>query len=437
MITDDPHLIVRSASLYVVAMLTVVAWALRRPSRRQVNGAVLAFFWNVPAVLLLHLMAASFEWWQFDADGGLFLGMPIDLHLGWAWLWGALTAIAFPMLPLIGVTAIVLVFDLIGMPMLWPVLQLEPAWIAGEVTGLLVCVVPGQLLARWTARDTHLYGRVLLQMLTFAGLMLFAMPAAVIEGSGGRSRFPLDGPIWQLSVLVQVLVLPAILGLSAVLEFATRGGGTPVPFDPPCRFVTSGPYAYVRNPMQVSAAVLFVLMGVALQNWWLAAAGVMAHIYSSGLAGWDEEQDLRSRFGERWLAYRTNVRSWVPRWRPWHRPEELEDRLFVAGSCEMCSEVGAWFAARHSRGLAVVAAETHPSQALDRITYESGDYRASGVEAIARGLEHVHLGWAFVGFTLRLPVVCALAQLLVDACGGEARVISPNRGHHAVGRGVN
>ena len=59
-----------------------------------------------------------------------------------------------------------------------------------------------------------------------------------------------------------------------------------------------------------------------------------------------------------------------------------------------------------------------------RITYEAGDYRASGVEAIARGLEHIHLGWAFVGFTLRLPVVGGLAQLLVDASGGEARVIS-------------
>ena len=44
--------------------------------------------------------------------------------------------------------------------------------------------------------------------------------------------------------------------------------------------------------------------------------------------------------------------------------------------------------------------------------------------AIARGLEHIHLGWAFVGFTLRLPAVGGLAQLLVDASGGEARVIS-------------
>ena len=33
-------------------------------------------------------------------------------------------------------------------------------------------------------------------------------------------------------------------------------------------------------------------------------------------------------------------------------------------------------------------------------------------------LEHIHLGWAFLGWTLRLPLVCPLAQWLVDASGG-------------------
>jgi len=48
---------------------------------------------------------------------------------------------------------------------------------------------------------------------------------------------------------------------------------------------------------------------------------------------------------------------------------------------------------------------------------------ASGIAAVARALEHVHLCWAFVGFALRLPIVSALVQLLADASGAEPRTI--------------
>ena len=65
---------------------------------------------------------------------------------------------------------------------------------------------------------------------------------------------------------------------------------------------------------------------------------------------------------------------------------------------------------------------------LTRNTYESADgtRAAVGVEAIGRALEHIHLGWALLGFLLRLPVLRQVSQLLVDASGGEARRISAN-----------
>ena len=89
----------------------------------------------------------------------------------------------------------------------------------------------------------------------------------------------------------------------------------------------------------------------------------------------------------------------------------------------MCRDVGQWFAARGARQLAIVPAESHTSGALTRITYDPGDGSrdATGVEAVARALEHIHLGWALAGCLLRLPVVCQLAQLLTDASGGEPR----------------
>ncbi len=435
----DPYLLVRAGSLYATVLLTLAIWAVRRPGRNELSGGLLATVWNVPVLMALNLAAVHQGWWTFDARGGLFLGVPVDLLLAWAWLWGVLPALTFAKSSLGTVVAAALAFDLLLMPAMSPVLQLGPAWLAGETIGLLLCLIPGQLLARWTIRQERLPGRAMLQVIAFCGLMLFLLPASVIEGSGSAWMNPWTRPNWHLGFILQILALPALAGLSAVHEFVIRGGGTPVPFDAPRRLVTTGLYAYVRNPMQLSAVVLLLLLGVVLQNFWVAITGVMAHIFSAGLAGWDEDEDLRRRFGARWDAYRRGVRAWLPRMRPWHATDQAPSRLFVAESCGMCSEVGRWFQRRGASGLSIFPAEAHASRALTRITYEPGDGAgaASGVEAVARGLEHVHLGWAFIGCVLRLPILRQFAQLLVDASGGEPRRLPLGTTPHAHARPVS
>jgi protein-S-isoprenylcysteine O-methyltransferase Ste14 len=426
MMSADPYLVVRAGTVYVTAVLTLTSWAIRRPGAPEWSAALLASVWNLPVLIAVNLAAVRYGWWTFDAKGGLFLGVPVDLLLAWSWLWGALPALAFATIPLGIVAAAALAIDLVLMPAMSPVLQLQPGWLAGEAIALSLALIPGQLLARWTMCDERLAERVTLQVIAFSALMLFVLPACVIEGSGSLWMNPWTRPNWQVSVIVQILGMPAVFGLSAVQEFVTRGGGTPVPFDAPRRLVTTGVYAYVRNPMQLSAVVLLCLLGVVLHNFWIAIAGVMAHIYSAGLAGWDEDEDLSQRFGSEWKAYRHGVRSWFPRLRPWHPGDRPTARLFVAQNCGLCSDVGRWFARRGATGLSILPAEAHASRALTRITYEAADgtYSVCGVAAVARALEHAHLGWAFAGCVLRLPVVCPLAQLLVDASGGEPRSVN-------------
>src|SRR5262245_30484385 len=96
MMDGDRYLLVRAAALYITVVLTVGVWAWRRPDARAVRGAVLACLWNLPAVLLLHVVATRAGWWRFEASGGLLLGMPVDFYLEWVWLWGGLALLAFP-----------------------------------------------------------------------------------------------------------------------------------------------------------------------------------------------------------------------------------------------------------------------------------------------------------------------------------------------------
>jgi protein-S-isoprenylcysteine O-methyltransferase Ste14 len=418
----DPFLIVRASALYVTVLSSVALWVWRRPTPRFITGAVLAFVWNLPIVLALQLLGTRLHWWHFEGNGGLFLGMPVELYLSWAWLWSAVPALAFPAGPLWMPAVLALVADVAGMPLAKPVIQLGPHWWVGEITGLTVGVLPGQLLARWTTRDNHLAARAFLQVIAFSGLLLFVIPAMAIEASGAGWRNPLQRPGWQISLILQALAILALPGLTAVQELVERGRGTPVPFDPPKRLVSSGIYAYVRNPMQLSAALLLLMWGLVLENRWISATAVVAHIYSTGLAGWDEGEDLRQRFGSDWSAYRRGVRRWVPRWRPWHPFDQKPARLYVSESCAMCSEVAQWLNAHDARQLAIIPAEQHASE-LTRITYEAADGSppAVGIVAIARALEHIHFGWSLIGFALRVPGICALIQLVADASGAEPR----------------
>jgi len=183
--------------------------------------------------------------------------------------------------------------------------------------------------------------------------------------------------------------------------------------------------------MQLSLALVLVAWGAILHSAWIVSAGAMAVIYGVGLAASDEGSDLATRFGVPWRAYRRRVHSWLPRWRPYHPSDETGTdtapaALYVAAGCGPCSEVACWFTVRKPRGLEIVAAELHPQRDLTRITYDprDGSPEEEGVAAVARALEHVHLGWAMVGWTMRLPGLRPVLQLLTDASGAEPRVVT-------------
>lgn len=418
----DPALL-RAVVMSVPMLATIALWVVRRPQGAEITGALLATAWQLPPLLILNALAPSLGWWSFAAEGGLWMGVPVDLLIGWAFLWGALPALLPRRLAPAWIALAALAIDLVVIPLCRPVIDLAGSrWLLGEVLCIATALLPGLVLARWTAERRNLIGRAVLQAIGFGGLSLIALPAAV-QAASGLSWEPLfQRPTWQTLLGLQLVLIFAGWGVSAAQELAARGGGTPLPQDPTARLVVSGPYAYIANPMQVSVALILLTEGALLRSWPLAGASAMVFLFSVGIAAWHEQLSLRERFGAPYDAWRAAVRPWWPRWRPW---VPFEATLYYAEGCSPCEAVARFVTARGPVGLVLVPAQRHPHRDLTRLTYAPGDGapEEEGVAALARALEHASLPWGLASSLIRLPLVIDFLQLVVDASGGGPRPV--------------
>jgi protein-S-isoprenylcysteine O-methyltransferase Ste14 len=407
--------LVRAAALYLPILLTLALTIHQRPDRRQVAGALVATAWNLPPLLALNLIAVRAGWWTFEATQATVSGIPADLWIGWALLWGAVPALVGNR-PLVVLAGGLVVADLVLMPLAQPVVILDSTWLLGELVAVVTCLVPALLIGRWTSENLRVNGRATLQVVAFAGLLLFVLPSLIFTITDETWAPLLDRPRWQFVIAALALAPVGAMALQAVREFAINGG-TPVPLDPPTNLVTTGPYAYVANPMQLSASLLLAAWGLLLASPALVAGAVVAAAFSAGLAAYSETGDLDRRFRGDWRCYRRGVRVWVPRWRP---IEGSPATVYVAISCDRCSEVGRFLHRRRSVGLDVRPAE-RCGVPFTRITYVRAGETASGVAAIGRSLEHVNLAWATGSWIARLPGLRHVLQLITDAVGGGPR----------------
>ena len=79
----------RAAVLLVPFLIAGVAILVALPGTRTLAGIFVASLWNLTTLVLANLVALHMGWWTFNATGGLLLGLPFDVLLGWAVWWGA------------------------------------------------------------------------------------------------------------------------------------------------------------------------------------------------------------------------------------------------------------------------------------------------------------------------------------------------------------
>jgi len=90
-----------------------------------------------------------------------------------------------------------------------------------------------------------------------------------------------------------------------------HGGGGPGLETPPERLVSTGPYAYSRNPMYLGHIIFLTGLTLTLQSWFAAAITVAVAIwFHSRVLG--DEKKLRKRLGKPYIDYTNSVKRWIP-----------------------------------------------------------------------------------------------------------------------------
>ena len=160
----------RELTLFIPLVATTALILLKRPQHFEWIGALFSFIYLLPTLYLANLLAIEMGWWHYQTSKAMLFGVPFDLILAWAIFWGPLVFLVTQRLPIIYTIPVLIVIDALSMPLLFPVVQMSDYWLYGEAFFIIVCFVPAQLLARWTAAREKLLYRVSFLAIAFATL---------------------------------------------------------------------------------------------------------------------------------------------------------------------------------------------------------------------------------------------------------------------------
>jgi protein-S-isoprenylcysteine O-methyltransferase Ste14 len=432
------------AGLILIALLLgLLAWLRADPNRRQRAAAWLACGWVLPSAAFLGYVSSALDiWpafvpltlgpapgsWAMEGPTGAFypgphvviFAGPLIVLIWRVVIWGWAPALLFPRLDL----RLVYVFGVLADQAL---LRYTLLSVRGSLTAVLfhaavaaACILPAQFFSRWTRERNYLPLRAWMHFIFHSTLLLGVLSMLILSVTSG-----FGAPFLRSSVinklLLQLLLIPAVLLAGAMREFYL-GGGTPMPADAPLRLVSTGPYAYLANPMQIGKFGVLAAWAIFWSSTALFAVAVFGLLYSLTIASAREDREMLARFGSPWSRYRSEVRRWWPRWQPYFPGANSTSvpsfaRLYLDGDCRPCADLAKWLTRQKLVGLQVLPLTSYSKGHAGTILYDpaDGNPEEQGIRALSRAAEHINLMWAFFGWMVNLPGISWLAQLVADA----------------------
>ena len=145
----------------------------------------------------------------------------------------------------------------------------------------------------------------LLQSTSFRTFLLYPVIVVAWELLYNQGRLRLEP--WFLPLLAWGYLQYRLVGRYRV----RLGGGGPGMDTPPERLVTSGPFAWCRNPMYLGHIIFLLGLTLSLRSE-LAAAITLATAAWFHFRVARDEKRLRERFGQPYVDYSGRVKRWIP-----------------------------------------------------------------------------------------------------------------------------
>ncbi len=122
--------------------------------------------------------------------------------------------------------------------------------------------------------------------------------------------YPILAQEVQYSIGFTIIALSFLLFGLTLKKFAKSG--TSVDYRKPTTMIIStGPFAYSRNPVYVSMTMCHVGIAIAADSIWVLVMVLPAVLIIHYIVISREEAFLEGKFGEDYLRYKASVRRWI------------------------------------------------------------------------------------------------------------------------------
>jgi protein-S-isoprenylcysteine O-methyltransferase Ste14 len=135
---------------------------------------------------------------------------------------------------------------------------------------------------------------------------------AALLGVLAQRVIPLPGLGGAVFQIIGALLAIAALSLDMATFTTFRKHKTTImPNQAATNLITTGPFAWSRNPIYVANTALVLGAGLYFGNIWLVGLAFVAALMTLKLAIEREERHLAAKFGAAWETYAVRVRRWI------------------------------------------------------------------------------------------------------------------------------
>jgi protein-S-isoprenylcysteine O-methyltransferase Ste14 len=127
------------------------------------------------------------------------------------------------------------------------------------------------------------------------------------------SNLPFALPATPQLIHWLVLIAGLLLIVLAELAFLRRSGASGAPADPTHRLVVAGIYRWVRNPIYLGGALVFLGLALSRGSPTLLLVALLFIPLMDRLVVRAEEDRLERDFGDEYLDYQSKAARWIPK----------------------------------------------------------------------------------------------------------------------------